>query len=178
MVTPSPQPVLNPTYRFESAMTPPSNIPVSTARTVSWGTRSPRYTSASHFRAARVSSDSPTAGDPGSWEVTVSPFRGGCRRERCLEVWSPRSACNAAMLLWRARVFAKEVVLLPRVAGEIVELEAAVIAECDELLAVVIDERPSAIVVGIFGEVADDGASRQISRRVDLGPGSPRASSL
>ena len=50
MVTPSPQPVLNPTYRFERAITPPSNIPVTIARKVSWGTRSPRYTSASHLR--------------------------------------------------------------------------------------------------------------------------------
>lgn len=41
MVTPRLQPVFMPTYRFESAMTPPSTMPVSTERRVSWGTRSP-----------------------------------------------------------------------------------------------------------------------------------------
>ena len=44
-----------------------------------------------------------------------------------------------------------------------------------------IDERPSAIVVGIFGEVADDGASRQIKRVVALISGTrltPRIESL
>ncbi len=37
-VTASPQPVLRPTYRFDRLITPPSNMPVTTARGVSCGT--------------------------------------------------------------------------------------------------------------------------------------------
>jgi hypothetical protein len=37
-VTARPQPVLRPTYRFDRLITPPSNMPVTTARGVSCGT--------------------------------------------------------------------------------------------------------------------------------------------
>jgi hypothetical protein len=41
IVTPSPQPVLRPTYRFETDISPPISIPVTTARGVSWTAWSP-----------------------------------------------------------------------------------------------------------------------------------------
>ncbi len=41
IATPRLQPVLSDTYTLEQAITPPRNMPMTTARTVSWGMRSP-----------------------------------------------------------------------------------------------------------------------------------------
>ena len=41
MVTPRPQPVLRPTYRFDTDISPPISIPVTTARGVSCTASSP-----------------------------------------------------------------------------------------------------------------------------------------
>ena len=41
IATPMLQPALSPMYTFESDITPPSSIPITSARIVSWGMRSP-----------------------------------------------------------------------------------------------------------------------------------------
>ncbi len=38
MVTPRPQPVFSPTYKFETDITPPISMPVTIDRTLSWRT--------------------------------------------------------------------------------------------------------------------------------------------
>ena len=74
------QPAFSHTNRLLSAMTPPSTLPVSTARSVSWGT-SPRYTSRRQLGSRHQQVVEPLfRGEPADsqhhWNVIFRQWRG------------------------------------------------------------------------------------------------------
>ena len=75
IATPSPQPVLSPMYRFVNARRKPSKLPTATARIVSCGTSSPRYTLAYHS-ASSISSTWSGPSSSGALASASSRVRG------------------------------------------------------------------------------------------------------